>query len=60
MPAGVPADHPRARWLLHTGLHVFAPPIAQEVAQTPALVAVAIAAFAAMAPVEQWLEQVLA
>jgi uncharacterized protein (TIGR02453 family) len=60
VPAGLPADHPRAPWLLHKGLHVFAPPIAPEVAQTPALVEAALAAFDAMAPIEQWLERALA
>jgi uncharacterized protein (TIGR02453 family) len=60
VPAGVPADHPRAGWLKYKGLHVFAPPIAIEVAQTPALVEVALAHFVAMAPVQQWLVRMLA
>lgn len=60
VPAGLPADHPRAAWLLHKGLHVFAPPISLEVAQTPALVEAALAAFVAMAPIEQWLARALA
>lgn len=59
VPAGLPAGHPRAPWLMHKGLHVFAPPIARDVAQTPALVEAAFTAFVAMAPIEQWLERAL-
>lgn len=55
VPAGLPADHPRAGWLKYKGLHVFAPHITLEEAQTPALVDLAMAHFLAMAPVQQWL-----
>jgi uncharacterized protein (TIGR02453 family) len=60
VPKGLPADHPRAPWLLYKGLHVFAPPISHEVAQTAALVDLAFEAFMAMAPIEQWLTRALA
>lgn len=59
VPRGLPAEHPRAAWLLYKGLHVFAPPISAQVAQTPALVDAALADFIAMAPIEQWLEWAL-
>lgn len=55
VPAGLPADHPRARWLRHTGLSVFAPPIPLDLAATPELLDAAMAHFEAMAPVWQWL-----
>jgi uncharacterized protein (TIGR02453 family) len=58
-PAGLPADHPRAVLLRYKGLHVFSPPIELAVAQTPALVDVAMAHFLAMAPVQQWLARAL-
>lgn len=59
VPAGLPADHRRAEWLLYKGLHVFAPQISLEVAQTPALVETAFTSFVAMAPIEQWLSRAL-
>lgn len=59
VPAGLPADHPHALWLRHKGLYAVAPPIPLGVAQTPALVDAALAAFVAMAPIEQWLERAL-
>jgi uncharacterized protein (TIGR02453 family) len=59
VPNGLPADHPRAAWLKHKGLHVFAPPISLEDAQKPALVELALGHFRAMAPLQQWLERVL-
>jgi uncharacterized protein (TIGR02453 family) len=60
VPAGLPADHPRAQWLKYKGLHVFAPSIDLAVAQTPALIDAALDRFTAMAPVQQWLVQALA
>jgi uncharacterized protein (TIGR02453 family) len=59
VPAGLPADHPRAEWLLYKGLHVFAPPLAREVVQTPGLVDQALEHFVAMAPLQQWLARAL-
>jgi hypothetical protein len=59
VPAGLPADHPRAEWLKYKGLHVFAPSISLEVAQTPALVDAALQHFIAMAPIPQWLVRAL-
>lgn len=59
VPAGLPADHPRAEWLKYKGLHVFAPHVTLEEAQTPALVEIAMAHFLAMAPVWQWLMRAL-
>lgn len=59
VPAGLPADHPRAAWLKHKGLFVLAPPIGLDVAQTPGLVDAAMAHFEAMAPVQQWIARAL-
>jgi uncharacterized protein (TIGR02453 family) len=58
VPAGLPAEHPRAEWLKYRGLHIFAPEISLEVAQTPALVDTALAHFLAMAPLQRWLVRV--
>lgn len=59
VPAGLPADHPRAEWLRFKGLHVFAPPLGLDVVRTPEVVEVAMGHFLAMAPVQQWLTRVL-
>jgi uncharacterized protein (TIGR02453 family) len=55
VPSGFPADHPRADWLKYSGLAVFAPPLALEVAQTPALVDVVLGHWRNMGPIWQWL-----
>lgn len=55
VPAGYDAAHPRAEWLKFTGLHVFAPQISLAVAQTPALVEVAMGHFLNMAPLYEWI-----
>ncbi len=59
VPNGLPADHPRAAWLKHTGLHGFAPTISLDVAATPALVDAALAHFVAMSPIYAWLREVM-
>jgi uncharacterized protein (TIGR02453 family) len=59
VPSGLPADHPRAAWLKHTGLHGFAPTISLDVAATPALVDAAMAHFVALSPVYLWLREVM-
>jgi uncharacterized protein (TIGR02453 family) len=58
VPAGFPADHPRAAWLKYTGLAAYAPVIPLEVAQTPALVDALIERFLTMAPIYHWLVRV--
>lgn len=58
VPASYDARHPRAAWLKFSGLHVFAPPLPVEVAQTSALVDQAAAHFVHMAAIVQWLEAV--
>lgn len=55
VPAGFPADHPRADLLKYNGLHVFAPPIPPAVVASPQLVDVCFEHFRNMAPVQQWL-----
>jgi uncharacterized protein (DUF2461 family) len=55
VPNGFDANHPRARWLKFSSLHVFAPTIGLDVAQTPALVDVLFGHFINMSPIHQWL-----
>jgi uncharacterized protein (TIGR02453 family) len=59
VPTGLPADHPRAAWLKHTGLHAYAPPIALDVAATPALVDAVMTHFVAMSPIYVWLREMV-
>ncbi|MDX2137339.1 MAG: DUF2461 domain-containing protein [Chloroflexota bacterium] len=59
VPTGLPADHPRAQWLKHTGLHVYAPPITMNVAATPALVDAVMTHFIAMSPIYVWLREMM-
>jgi uncharacterized protein (TIGR02453 family) len=58
VPSSYDAHHPRAAWLKFSGLHVLAPPLPVEVAQTSALVDQAATHFVHMAPIVQWLEAV--
>jgi uncharacterized protein (TIGR02453 family) len=58
IPAGLPADHPRARWFKYTGLHAYSPTIPLDIAHSPALVDVAMDHFMAMSPVYLWLSKV--
>ncbi len=59
VPAGFDTNHPRADWLKFTGLHVFPTAIPLEIAQTPALVDVAMEHFVKIAPIREWLIKVL-
>lgn len=59
VPAGYPANHPRADWLKYGGLHVFSPSLPVESVQSAAFVEMARAHFRAMAPVVAWLLRVL-
>ena len=59
VPRGYEADHPHAEWLKYKGLHAFSPPVTLEVAHTPGLIDAALAHFRRMAPLQQWLMDVL-
>jgi uncharacterized protein (TIGR02453 family) len=59
VPTGFAADHPRAGWLKHTGLHAYAPTIPLDVAATPALIDAAMAHFVAMSPLYRWLRELM-
>jgi len=59
VPTGLPADHPRAAWLRYSGLHAYAPPIALDVAATPALVDAVMTHFTAMSPIYIWLREMM-
>jgi uncharacterized protein (TIGR02453 family) len=57
IPSGYDVNHPRAEWLKFTGLHVFAPTLSLEVAQTPALADIIVTHFVSMAPVYHWINE---
>jgi len=60
VPSGYPAEHPRARYLLHTGLHAASPKIEAKTLSSPALVDVCYEYAQRMAPVHRWLVQLIA
>lgn len=60
VPQGYDADHPRADLLKHNALYVHPRPvIAPEVVTSDGLLAVCLAHFQQMAPIQQWLVQVM-
>lgn len=59
VPRGYDENTPYAEWLKYTGLHVFAPTVSLEVAQTPELIEVLLQHFIKMAPIQQWLIKAL-
>jgi uncharacterized protein (TIGR02453 family) len=59
VPAGFDSNHPRAEWLKFSGLYAFPAPLSLEMAQTPELVTALIAHYERMAPLRDWLRQVL-
>jgi len=58
VPAGVPADHPRAALLRHGGLHAGWQAKHPAELRTPKLVDFAAKHFAAMAPLHRWLRAI--
>jgi hypothetical protein len=59
VPAGLPADHPRARWLLYSGLFAaIQQPIPPELF-TEQLPRVCFDQFWRLAPLQQWLVDIL-
>lgn len=58
-PKGYDPEHPRAEWLLYKGLHVFSPTIPLETAYSTDLIDVVIAHFEKMAPIQEWLADIL-
>ena len=59
VPTGLPANHPRANWLCHTGLFAEVDqPLPPEL-YTPRLPEFCLDAFSTMAPLQQWLVEVL-
>lgn len=59
VPRGYEADHPRAEWLKHKGLWVSAPAVSLETAYSGALVDALMGHFMNMAPLREWLLEVL-
>lgn len=59
VPQGYDANHPRAEWLQYKGLHVFSPNLPLDLAYRVDLVDVVMGHFEKMAPVQQWLADVL-
>ena len=58
-PRGLPADHPRAEWLLHEGLFAQVElPLPPEL-YTPALPERCLAQFTRLRPIQQWLLDLL-
>ncbi|MBV9580292.1 MAG: DUF2461 domain-containing protein [Chloroflexi bacterium] len=59
VPHGLPADHPRADWLRHSGLYAeIDQPLPPEL-YTPALPELCCEQFARLAPLQQWLVDLL-
>jgi len=59
VPHGLPADHPRADWLRHSGLYAeISQPLPPEL-YTPALPELCLEQFAHLAPLQQWLVDLL-
>jgi uncharacterized protein (TIGR02453 family) len=59
VPPGLPADHPRADWLRHSGLYAeIEQPLPPEL-YTPALAELCVDHFARLAPLQQWLVDLL-
>ncbi len=59
VPCGYPAEHARARYLLHTGLHATSPKIEAKTLTSPALVDVCYEYALHMAPIHRWLVQII-
>jgi uncharacterized protein (DUF2461 family) len=55
VPRGFDTDHPRAKWLRYSGLHVFSPVMPAETALDGELVDKAMTHFVNMSPLERWL-----
>lgn len=55
VPAGYPADHPRADLLRYKGLHASSPQLELEILQSAELVDVLFTHCCNMAPIQQWL-----
>ncbi|MBN1966433.1 MAG: DUF2461 domain-containing protein [Anaerolineae bacterium] len=60
IPAGYPADHPRADLLRYNGLHAYSPPIDPALLTSAAFVDAVVDHCCHMAPVHQWLVRMLA
>ena len=59
VPAGLPADHPRAEWLRHSGLFASVDqPLAAEF-YTPQFVRLCFEHYRRLAPLQHWLNDVL-
>jgi uncharacterized protein (TIGR02453 family) len=59
VPQGLPADHPRARWLRHSGLFAHTEqPLPREVF-SPQLIELCMATFQRFQPLQQWLVDLL-
>lgn len=59
VPQGFDANHLRAEWLQYKGLHVYSPMLPLDLAYSAQLVDVVMDHFEKMAPVQQWLADVL-
>jgi uncharacterized protein (TIGR02453 family) len=59
VPSGYPAGHPRARFLLYTGLFAASPKIEPEILTSPALVEACYQYALHMAPIHRWLVQLI-
>jgi uncharacterized protein (TIGR02453 family) len=59
VPAGLPSEHPRADWLRHTGLFAQVEQSIPTELYTPALPKFCLATYMRLAPLQQWLVQLL-
>jgi uncharacterized protein (TIGR02453 family) len=59
VPTGFDAGHPRAEWLKFSGLYAYPAPLSLELAEGPELVTSLMMHFEHMAPLREWLKQVL-
>ena len=59
VPAGYPAEHARAQYLLYTGLYAMSPKIKPELFTQPALVDVCFEHCRNMAPIHHWLVEMI-
>lgn len=59
VPTGFDAAHPRAEWLKFSGLYAYPAPLSLELAEGPELITSLMMHFEHMAPLRDWLKQIL-